>query len=295
MLSLVALLVLACKEEKTAPPKTLAYQEINNEQYRHTYGYWTGFRYDDYTQLEKDSLLQAEGGLQITLKINRIVEGKIYGFSIVGGSIKPVEGECSKANRVLLMHLREPGELKDSGKYELQLKNDTLSGTWVPYIKQEGRISVKKIEFVQKVFKYDPNYMLSDDVDLIDFGSSVKKDTVYDRDEGEGPHQVAETMELYRSASEDIFKINASTRTLAEDELKNLRKLDLEIIRNTVFARHGYSFKRSSLRSFFEAADWYVPVSNNVDKELTPLEKQNIALLKRLETYAEDHYDSFGR
>jgi len=62
-----------------------------------------------------------------------------------------------------------------------------------------------------------------------------------------------------------------------------------------VFARHGLSFKKSSFRYFFESSDWYVPVSNNVDKELTILERQNIALLKRMEEYAEDHYDAFGR
>ena len=46
---------------------------------------------------------------------------------------------------------------------------------------------------------------------------------------------------------------------------------------------------------FFENADWYVPVSNNVDADLTPLEKENVALLARFEKYAEDHYDTFGR
>lgn len=78
-------------------------------------------------------------------------------------------------------------------------------------------------------------------------------------------------------------------------DLKNLRKLDLQIIRNTVFARHGYSFKKETYRQFFENTDWYVPVSNNVDADLTPLEKDNVALLARLEKYAEDHYDTFGR
>lgn len=51
------------------------------------------------------------------------------------------------------------------------------------------------------------------------------------------------TQQVYRSASDDVYKINSSTQKLTEKQLKNLRKLDLEILRNTIFARHGYSFK----------------------------------------------------
>jgi len=77
--------------------------------------------------------------------------------------------------------------------------------------------------------------------------------------------------------------------------LKNLRKLDLEIIKNSVFARHGYSFKKETYRYFFEQTDWYIPVSNNVDADLSPMELENVALLNRFTKYAEDKYDYFGR
>ncbi|WP_435524420.1 YARHG domain-containing protein [Chryseobacterium indoltheticum] len=69
----------------------------------------------------------------------------------------------------------------------------------------------------------------------------------------------------------------------------------MEIIKNAVFARHGYSFKKQTYRNFFEQTDWYIPVSNNVDSELSPMEKDNVALLNRFIKYAEDKYDSFGR
>ena len=38
-----------------------------------------------------------------------------------------------------------------------------------------------------------------------------------------------------------------------------------------------------------------IRANNNVDAELTPLEKENIVLLSRFTKYAEDHYDTFGR
>ena len=82
---------------------------------------------------------------------------------------------------------------------------------------------------------------------------------------------------------------------LKEDDLKNLRKLDLQIIKNTIFARHGYAFKKQILRNFFDPVEWYVPVKNNVDNDLTPIENKNVKLLDRFTKYAEDNYDTFGR
>jgi len=78
--------------------------------------------------------------------------------------------------------------------------------------------------------------------------------------------------------------MNASTTELKEDSLKNLKKLELEIIRN-----------KKGVRQFFDPVEWYIPISDNVDNVLTKLEKKNIELLKRFEKYAEDNYDSFGR
>lgn len=82
---------------------------------------------------------------------------------------------------------------------------------------------------------------------------------------------------------------------MTETDLKNLKKLELEIIRNTIFARHGYTFKKKAVRQFFDPVDWYVPMYDDVQDKLTTLELKNIALLNRLEKYAEDNYDTFGR
>ena len=135
-------------------------------------------------------------------------------------------------------------------------------------------------------------YISDDYENPVDWNDGKAKKNTYVNNEGET--EVSELV-FYRSASDNVFKINASKQKLTEKDLKNLRKLDLQIIRNTVFARHGYSFKKETYRNFFENADWYVPVSNNVDADLTPLEKENVALLARFEKYAEDHYDTFGR
>ena len=71
---------------------------------------------------------------------------------------------------------------------------------------------------------------------------------------------------------------------------------DLEVMRNAIYARHGYSFQNREMRVFFDNyVSWYIPVSIDMTKQLTPIEKQNIELLKRYEKHAATYYDRFGR
>ncbi len=97
------------------------------------------------------------------------------------------------------------------------------------------------------------------------------------------------------SSTEDATKINASNTLLTKEMVENLTKGDILVIRNAIFARHGFSFKQKTLRSFFDFQEWYIPVQTDVRHELTDLEIKNIELLMRYEAYAKEHYDYFGR
>lgn len=87
----------------------------------------------------------------------------------------------------------------------------------------------------------------------------------------------------------------ASQRVLRETDVENMVKEDLEIMRNEIFARHGYSFKKKNLRQRFEGMDWYIPNTIDVKDLLTEIEKKNVALIKRYEKYAEEFGDDYGR
>lgn len=87
----------------------------------------------------------------------------------------------------------------------------------------------------------------------------------------------------------------ASKRELTEADLNNLSKWELEVMRNEIYARHGYCFKKKSIRDAIEKQDWYVPKSVDVRKDLTELEKKNIEMIKRYEHYEEQYGDEFGR
>ena len=87
----------------------------------------------------------------------------------------------------------------------------------------------------------------------------------------------------------------ASQRLLKESDVENLVKDELAMMRNEIFARHGYCFTRKEMRQQFENEDWYVPNTVDIKGFLTDIEKKNIALIKRYEKYADDYGDDYGR
>lgn len=316
--AVLAVVLSSCKDEKDTNG-TLAYSDVGAEKHKDMYGTWSGYlepvfpedsTVAEYYEDEVD--VMTDEAKKVSIKINRIVNDSVFGTSIAGGNQRPLTGQYISDGGVVKIILSEPGNDKYDGRFELEFANDSLSGKWTTYKKNKGLTPVKTLKLAKKEFAYNANFMLNSDSDLVDWRSPKDQEVAYEDEEyDEEPEGATEEVEaatdsaaeipktfmakVYRTASDAVFKLNGSTKMLTEEELKNLTKLDLEIIRNTIFARHGYSFKRTSLRYFFEAADWYVPVSNNVDKELTKLEKANIALLSRMEQYATDHYEHFGR
>lgn len=99
----------------------------------------------------------------------------------------------------------------------------------------------------------------------------------------------------FKYAPENGIYPEASMRLLLPEELENMPKEELELMRNAIFARHGYCFSRRHLREYFESSDWYVPHTTSVKINLTNVEKKNIALIKRYEAYADDYGDEYGR
>jgi len=74
-----------------------------------------------------------------------------------------------------------------------------------------------------------------------------------------------------------------SDRLVTEDDLYGKSMQDLKIMRNTIFAMHGYIFKTKDMKEYFEGQSWYTPKKDNVSSELTSIEQKNIAFIKNKE------------
>ncbi len=61
------------------------------------------------------------------------------------------------------------------------------------------------------------------------------------------------------------------------------RRLDrLRLMRNEIYARHGYIFQDRKLQAYFDTKNWYHRVSRDV--KLNNTEQYNVDALKRIET-----------
>lgn len=290
----IALLgLLACNE--TPPPaekSNVEKEEIREDtsflQYTDYFGSWVGdFIAEEYTDGNGDG----SHSNKINLVVKRIEGDSVFGQSIVAGNSRDFKGVVRKKESLFVFTVNEPGDQKYDGVFEFSIANDTLKGNWTSF-RKDLPVVKRRFALVKSVFVYSPSLMLPDDMDYVDYVSGKTAEVVEEDEEG-----VKDTfmVDVFRAASEKIFEMNASVQELKEADLKNLKKIDLEIIRNTIYARHGYTFKKRTYRQFFDYVDWYIPVSTDVTASLTDLEKRNIELLNRFEKYAEDHYDSFGR
>lgn len=78
-----------------------------------------------------------------------------------------------------------------------------------------------------------------------------------------------------------IYKFDAS----ALEEWVNLQNLNLQILRNGIFARHGYKFKDGGkMDNYFGKLSWYHPTHKNVDNLLSETEKHNIKMIQSIES-----------
>lgn len=285
------LLAAACNNEP-AQHKTMespVAQEVAPLPEIHTelYGNYVGM-FEDADEEERAEYIEPA---KINISISQITEKGVSARSIVKGNDRPMSGTLSASGEGYRFEMGEPGSDPHDGKFSFVIQGDSLVGTWASY-DQMVKSPNKKFVLKKQPFVYTPNRMLPEDWEYVDWENAKRKSELYTNEDGKVDTMVNE---YYRTASESVYTLNASKNKLKESDLKNLKKLDLEIIRNTIFARHGYSFKKRSVRQFFDQVDWYVPMNNNVDAELTQLEKDNIVLLKKFEKYAEDNYDTFGR
>lgn len=70
---------------------------------------------------------------------------------------------------------------------------------------------------------------------------------------------------------------------LTEDKLAGLTMLELRIIREEFWARHGKKFDVPGIRQHFDWRDWYKPARNQKLVKLNKTEEQNVALIEAYE------------
>ncbi|MBW1295953.1 YARHG domain-containing protein [Aquimarina litoralis] len=91
------------------------------------------------------------------------------------------------------------------------------------------------------------------------------------------------TQQENKTASSTQSLGNISESLITVEQLQGKTAIELRLLRNEIFARKGYVFKDEILNDYFLKKEWYQP---NVQAEvvLSDIEKQNIELIKKVET-----------
>lgn len=251
-------------------------------------GYWVGdFEAD---MPVKDARMRGETTSEvnkINISIDAIDGEKVSGHSIVAGNFRPFTGTVKKEGTIYQFSAKEPGDDKYDGAFTFNIAegDSALNGTW--RANNNIRIPARKYSLTKKLFHYDAAQKI-EPYQYMDMAR--EKDRNYKDEDGKTYSENS-----YLSTTEDVGKYNPSAEILSKEQVANFKKADILILRNSIYARHGYSFKKRPLREYFDEQPWYIPVSTDVKAELTPIEKQNITLLLRYEKNAKEYYDTFGR
>ena len=94
-------------------------------------------------------------------------------------------------------------------------------------------------------------------------------------------------------AQEAKIREKLSTEVLTEDALFDLFTEDLRVLRNEIYARRGRIFKDAELQKYFAAQSWYQPNPDFKDEQLSEIEFQNLAAIKKAEEQAISKFSLF--
>lgn len=72
-------------------------------------------------------------------------------------------------------------------------------------------------------------------------------------------------------------------KQLSLDQLKDLSRRDLRILRNTIYARRGRPFRSDLLRAYFEATEWYKADPGYTEARLNAVDNRNIKVIRSVE------------
>lgn len=98
------------------------------------------------------------------------------------------------------------------------------------------------------------------------------------------PASNSDTVDEYSSDDADFYDYDI--RKLTGRDVAGKTKWQLEVMRNTIYARHGYKFKRDDLANHFSQYAWYQPINPDAEavwREMNSIEHYNIEWIKKHE------------
>lgn len=93
-----------------------------------------------------------------------------------------------------------------------------------------------------------------------------------------------ETNYTNEDIEKDAFLFPSDSVLITEEELEKLDDKTVELIKNEIYARHGYIFTNRALKKYFESFNWYEPSEEYSPNLLNPTEKANLKTIKKFQS-----------
>jgi len=81
------------------------------------------------------------------------------------------------------------------------------------------------------------------------------------------------------------------SKTIKQEQIKNLSIDELRFLTNDLYARKGYKFKSGEIDSYYSDKKWYKPINGNEKIVYNTIEQQNLQLFKQRTTELKTNRD----
>ncbi len=103
-------------------------------------------------------------------------------------------------------------------------------------------------------------------------------------------HRNKPDYEAARPRNRGKYSLNPSAKLLTWEDIQGLKPCEIKILKNEIFARHGYDFHRNRfIENYFESQTWYRKIRRKtrnerfVKRHFSDIEKANVIFLARHE------------
>ena len=123
------------------------------------------------------------------------------------------------------------------------------------------------------------------DIETPDINIETKNDEEDNEEDNEENVEIeSETPFEENEESEEVYLFPSDREYITESDLYGKSKDEVALIRNEIYARHGYVFNTEPFKTYFSEKDWYVANPSFTDSLFNEIEKTNKDFLVEYET-----------
>ena len=105
-----------------------------------------------------------------------------------------------------------------------------------------------------------------------------KQESLKEKEENKSKKE-EENNKTDKKGSDNSYLYPSDKKLLTDEFLSTLSKSEIALLRNEIYARHGYIFNSEEYNDYFSKKSWYTPNSNFDTSDLSELEIKNKDLI----------------